>query len=43
MHPGFRRIDAVINHIGKNCTFLLMVLFGKKKPKVELGCYRGWG
>ena len=38
VHPGFRRIDEVVGHIGKNCTFLPMVLFGKKKPEVDFGC-----
>lgn len=37
VHPGFRRIDEVVGHIGKNCTFLPMVLLGKKKPEVALG------
>lgn len=31
MHPGFRRIDKFVM-IGKNCTILPMVLFGRKKP-----------
>lgn len=38
VHPGFRRIDEVVCHIGKNCTLLPMVLFGKKKPDVPFGC-----
>lgn len=31
MHPGFRRIDKFVS-IGKNCTILPMVLFGRKRP-----------
>lgn len=49
MHPGFRRIDRFVK-IGKNCTLLPMVLFGKKKPgiencEIEIGdnCYIGTG
>lgn len=38
VHPGFRRIDTVVKFIGKNCTVLPMVLFGKKTPDVESGC-----
>ncbi len=50
VHPGFRRIDKVVKCIGKNCTVLPMVLFGKKTPDVgfeciEVGdnCYFGTG
>lgn len=38
VHPGFRRIDKVVKSIGKNCTVLPMVLFGKKTPDVDYGC-----
>ena len=38
VHPGFRRVDAVVKRIGSNCTILPMVLFGKKKPDVQMGC-----
>lgn len=31
MHPGFRRIDRFVS-IGRNCTILPMVLFGRKNP-----------
>lgn len=31
MHPGFRRIGRMVK-VGKNCTILPMVLFGKKRP-----------
>lgn len=34
VHPGFRRI-TYYTHIGKNCTILPMVLFGKKKPSED--------
>ena len=34
VHPGFFRADSFV-HIGKNCTVLPMVLFGKKKPGLE--------
>lgn len=50
VHPGFRRIDKVVKHIGRNCTVLPMVLFGKKMPDedfecIEVGdnCYFGTG
>lgn len=49
MHPGFRRIDRFVR-IGKNCTILPMVLFGKKRPdiadaSIEVGdnCYISTG
>lgn len=38
VHPGFRRIDKVVKRIGKNCTVLPMVLFGKKTPEQKFGC-----
>lgn len=38
VHPGFRRVDSVVKYMGKNCTILPMVLFGKKTPDVPLGC-----
>lgn len=38
VHPGFRRIHGSVKVIGRNCTFLPMVLFGKKKPDIESGC-----
>jgi serine O-acetyltransferase len=38
VHPGFRRIDRVVKSIGKNCTVLPMVLFGKKTPEMAYGC-----
>lgn len=47
-HPGFIRIPPYIK-IGKNCTVLPMVLFGKKSPEVDgsvtVGdnCYFGVG
>lgn len=31
VHPGFRRIGRFVK-IGKNCTILPMVLFGRKRP-----------
>lgn len=31
VHPGFRRIGKFVK-IGKNCTVLPMVLFGRKRP-----------
>lgn len=50
VHPGFRRIDIVVKSIGKNCTILPMVLFGKKmsglpEKCIEVGdnCYFGTG
>ena len=50
VHPGFRRVDIVVKSIGKNCTILPMVLFGKKIPNedgecIEVGdnCYFGTG
>ncbi len=33
-HPGFIRVGSFCK-IGKNCTILPMVLFGKKNPNVE--------
>lgn len=49
MHPGFRRIDRMVQ-AGKNCTILPMVLFGKKRPTdidstITIGnnCYIGTG
>lgn len=33
-HPGFIRTGAVAR-VGKNCTILPMVLFGKKKPGID--------
>ena len=47
-HPGFVRIDSFVK-IGKNCTILPMVLFGKKSPgttcSIVVGdnCYVGTG
>lgn len=49
-HPGFRRISGY-NHIGKNCTILPNVLFGKKSPDIDVSekcnvgdnCYFGYG
>ncbi len=38
VHPGYRRVDNVVKSIGKNCTVLPMVLFGKKTPDVAYGC-----
>lgn len=38
IHPGFRRVGFAVKKIGKNCTILPMVLFGKKTPDVPLGC-----
>ena len=38
VHPGFRRVGYEVKNIGKNCTILPMVLFGKKTPNVPLGC-----
>lgn len=51
VHRGFRRLgEAEYMHIGKNCTCLPNVLFGKKNPRVpEEGfwigdnCYIGTG
>ena len=49
VHPGFRRIDNVVKCIGKNCTILPMVLFGKGSNGIaeciEVGdnCYFGVG
>ena len=34
VHAGFVRISKYV-HIGKNCTILPMVLFGKKRPDIE--------
>lgn len=49
MHPGFRRIGKFVT-IGKNCTILPMVLFGRKYPddlnsKIIVGdnCYISTG
>lgn len=49
MHPGFRRIDRMVQ-AGKNCTILPMVLFGKKRPTdkdstIQIGdnCYISTG
>lgn len=36
-HPGFIWVDSS-SRIGKNCTLLPRVLFGKKKPDVEQPC-----
>ena len=33
-HPGFIRVDSFVK-IGKNCTILPMVLFGKKNPGLQ--------
>ena len=49
-HPGFRRISGY-NHVGKNCTMLPNILFGKKSPTVDVSvkcnvgdnCYFGYG
>lgn len=47
-HPGFIRVDSFCR-IGKNCTILPMVLFGKKYPgidcSIEVGdnCYISTG
>lgn len=47
-HPGFVRVDSFCK-IGKNCTILPMVLFGKKHPgsdcAIEVGdnCYISTG
>ena len=49
-HPGFRRVSGY-NHIGKNCTMLPNILFGKKSPTVNVegscnigdNCYFGYG
>ena len=38
IHPGFRRIDRVVKSLGKNCTILPMVLFGKKTPDTPSRC-----
>lgn len=38
MHPGFRRVGKIVKHMGKNCTILPMVLFGKKTPGLESRC-----
>lgn len=40
VHPGFRRITDY-SHIGKNCTILPNVLFGKKKPGLKADIYIG--
>lgn len=40
VHPGFFRAGAWV-HIGKNCTLLPMVLFGKKHPNIECEAYIG--
>ena len=48
VHPGFIRIDSWV-HIGKNCTVLPMVLFGRAHPvdgtEIFVGdnCYVGTG
>lgn len=49
VHPGFRRLGAYLK-IGEYCTFLPMVLIGKKNPKVDTtnfiignNCYFGTG
>ena len=47
-HPGFIRVDALVR-MGRGCTILPMVLFGKKKPdsvgRIIVGdnCYFGVG
>lgn len=48
-HPGFVRIGPIVS-MGKNCTVLPMVLFGKKSPDTENAsivvgdnCYFGTG
>lgn len=49
-HPGFRRVSGYIK-IGKNCTLLPNILFGKKSPTVDVegkctvgdNCYIGAG
>lgn len=48
-HPGFIRVDSFVR-IGMNCTILPMVLFGKKKPGIDVpnitvgdNCYIGTG
>jgi serine O-acetyltransferase len=50
IHPGFRRLGGPYIKIGKNCTFLPMVLIGKKNPNVNTenyiigdNCYFGAG
>ncbi len=49
VHPGFRRLGSYLK-IGKNCTFLPLVLIGKKSPNVDTtnfiigdNCYFGTG
>lgn len=49
VHPGFRRLGAYLK-IGKNCTFLPLVLIGKKSPNIDTAnyiigdnCYFGTG
>jgi serine O-acetyltransferase len=49
VHPGFRRLGAYLK-IGNNCTFLPMVLIGKKSPAIDTAnftigdnCYFGTG
>ena len=49
VHHGFRRIDS-IEKIGENCTFLPMVLIGKRYPDADISastigrnCYIGAG
>lgn len=49
VHPGFRRLGGYLK-IGKNCTFLPLVLIGKKSPNVDTtnytigdNCYFGTG
>jgi len=49
VHPGFRRLGSYLK-IGKNCTFLPLVLIGKKSPNVDTSnyiigdnCYFGTG
>lgn len=49
VHPGFRRLGGYLK-IGNNCTFLPMVLIGKKSPQVDTSnfvigdnCYFGTG
>ena len=38
IHPGFRRVGKVVRSMGKNCTILPMVLFGKKTPDTPSRC-----
>lgn len=49
VHPGFRRLGSYLK-IGNNCTFLPLVLIGKKSPIIDTdnfiignNCYFGTG